>query len=231
MYPYIGKDVVPLMDKNDTQLIRELFPFFILDQNSESLMNTAKIPAGRIVFQEGEACEVIAFILKGVIRVSKVGKNGKELPLYRVTSGESCILMISSTLASIGYPATATVEEDVDVLLLSVPVFKKWMQENLALQTFVYKLLSERLVSVMTLIEEIVFHKMDERVAEFLLEKGKGVPSLSITHDRIAMELGTAREVVSRIMKDFQRKGWIEMSRGKVTIISRDSLQNVCNVT
>ena len=219
------------MDKEYTQLIKKLFPFLIVEKGNESLMNIARIPAGRIVFQEGEACELIAFILKGVIRVSKIGKNGKELSLYRVSSGESCILMISSTLATIGYPATATVEEDAEVLILSVPVFKKWMQENHELQKFVYKLLSERLVSVMTLIEEIVFHKMDERVAEFLLENGEGVNLLSITHDRIAMELGTAREVVSRIMKDFQRKGWIEMSRGKVKILKRDSLENLCNVT
>lgn len=219
------------MDKQLIQLTRELFPFLLIDKNSESLINLAKIPAGRIVFQEGENCEIVAFILKGVIRVSKVGKNGKEIYLYRVGTGESCILMISSILATIGYPATATVEEDVEVLIIPVTIFKKWIQENLELQKFVYKLLSERLVSVMTLIEEIVFHKMDERVAEFLLEKGDGTDLLSITHDRIAMELGTAREVVSRIMKDFQRKGWIEMSRGKVKLLNRDSLQNLCNVT
>jgi CRP/FNR family transcriptional regulator len=219
------------MDKKYVQSINELFPFLLKDKNNESLMNIAKIPAGRIVFQEGEECEFIAFILKGVIRVSKIGKNGKELYLYRVGSGESCILMISSILATIGYPATATVEEDVEVLILPVTLFKQWMQDNLELQKFVYKLLSERLVSVMTLIEEIVFHKMDARVAEFLLEKGEGIKLLSITHDRIAMELGTAREVVSRIMKDFQRKGWIEMSRGKVKILDRESLRNLCNVT
>lgn len=219
------------MDKEYVQLIEKLFPFLLTDKHNINLMNIMKIPAGRILFQEGESCEIVAFILKGVIRVSKVGKNGKEIYLYRVGAGESCILMISSILAAIGYPATATVEEDVEVILLPVHLFKKWMQENPDLQKFVYKLLSERLVSVMTLIEEIVFYKMDQRVAEFLLEKSMGENLLSITHDRIAMELGTAREVVSRIMKDFQRKKWIEMSRGKVKILNNEALKNISNVT
>lgn len=213
------------MDKHTEEKLKQWFPFLRITKDYESLVNIATIHPGKIIFQEGEPCEVIAFLLKGIIRVSKFGKNGKEVYLYRVKEGETCILMISSTLSGIGYPATATVEEEVEALLLPVPVFKKWLAENVKLQQFIYRTLSERLVSVMTLVEEIVFHRMDERVAELILEKGQERNILSITHDTIAMELGTAREVVSRIMKDFQRKGWVQLSRGKIEIVDRNGLE------
>ena len=213
------------MNSQIKQKVSQLFPFFMLNPADESLMNISKIRAGQVVFQEGEPCGIVAFLLKGVIRVSKIGKSGKEIYLYRVREGEACILMISSVLASKDYPATATIEEDVEAILLPIPVFKGWMGKNEVMQQFVYKMLSERLVSVMTLIEEIVFHKMDERVAEFLIEMKGEENLLTITHDAIAMELGTAREVISRIMKEFQQKGWVSLSRGKINILNQIALE------
>lgn len=213
------------MNNQTKQKVNQLFPFVMLNPADESLMNISKIPAGRVVFQEGEPCGLVAFLLKGVIRVSKVGKSGKEIYLYRVREGEACILMISSVLAGIEYPATATVEEDVEAILLPISVFKRWMAQNEPMQQFVYRTLSQRLVTVMTIIEEIVFHKMDERVAEFLIEMKGEENLLTITHDAIAMELGTAREVISRIMKEFQLKGWVSLSRGKINILNRVALE------
>lgn len=213
------------MNSQTKQKMNELFPFFMINTANESLMNISKINAGRVVFQEGEPCGIVAFLLSGVIRVSKIGKSGKEIYLYRVREGETCILMISSILANIDYPATATVEEDAEAILLPISIFKEWMGKNEAMQQFVYQTLSQRLVTVMTIIEEIVFHKMDERLAEFLIEMKGEENLLTITHDAIANELGTAREVISRIMKEFQQKEWVRLSRGKIYILNRVALE------
>lgn len=213
------------MDSQKKQKANQFFPFLMINPSDESLMNIQVINAGRVVFQEGEPCGMVAFLLKGVIRVSKIGISGKEVYLYRVKEGEACILMISSILAGIDYPATATVEEEAEAILLPLPVFKRWMSQNEAMQQFIYRILAERLVAVMTLVEEIVFHKMDGRVAEFLIQMKREGNILTITHDAIAMELGTAREVISRIMKEFQQKGWVSLSRGKINLLDLEALE------
>lgn len=200
------------------------FSFFeelqVRDQISE-----LSIPKGTIVFNEGDECGAVAFVLKGTIRVSKIGENGREVNLYRVKSGDSCILTISSVLSEIDYPATATVEEDVDVILLPAKTFKESVTQNYNLQEYIYKLLAERFLAVMTLIDEIVFKKMDERVVQLLLERlHEDGDTLSMTHDEMAVELGTAREVVSRVLKGVEKEGLIHLLRGKVQLVNRKEL-------
>lgn len=203
--------------------IYELFPFFLelKEDNSEEPLYVAKKIAKRTkVFDEGTSCGSVAFVLKGTIRVSKIGRNGREVILYRVRSGDSCILTISSVLSNISYPATATVEEDAEVVLVTVQQFKTYMEKSAKLQQYTYKLLAERFIEVMTLVDEIIFRKIDERLIEFLLSKTKGNGDIiEMTHDEIAIELGTAREVVSRIIKGLEREGYIQLSRGKVRVV------------
>lgn len=205
-----------------------MFPFFadLEKQSSEGpLYITKNTSKGTKVFDEGDQCGGVAFILSGTIRVSKTGRNGREVNLYRLRAGDSCILTISSVLANISYPATATVEDDAEVLLVTVKQFKWLMEKNSDLQQYVYKLQSERLLEVMTLIDEIIFRKIDERLIEFLLSKThENGDIIEMTHDEIATELGTAREVVSRIMKGLEREGFIQLSRGKLRILRRSLL-------
>ncbi|WP_017755535.1 Crp/Fnr family transcriptional regulator [Calidifontibacillus oryziterrae] len=213
------------MEKIYTTSIFKLFPFFKdirFENDVESLFVTKVYPKGTKVFDEGDHCGGVAFLLSGRIRVSKIGKNGREVILYRIKRGDTCILTISSVLSGITYPATATVEEEVEVVILTVKQFKALLARNSELQQFVYRLLSERFLEVVTLMDEIIFRKTDDRLIEFLLshtqENGDIIEK---THDEIATELGTAREVVSRIMKSLERNGFIQISRGRVRITNR----------
>lgn len=206
----------------------KIFPF--LTELNDATLNpsllTKIIPKGMKVFDEGDRCGGVPFILKGVIRVSKFGKNGREITLYRLTNGDACLLTITSVLSNIAYPATAVVEEEAEVVLLTVQQFTEMMKSNTYLQHFVYKLLSDRFLEVMTLIDELIFRKIDERLIEFLLGNSRqNGDIIEMTHDEIAIELGTAREVISRVIKSLEKEGYIQLSRGKVRVLNRKALE------
>lgn len=201
----------------------QFFPFF---ENPTIAFIQKAIPKDTVIFNEGDECGTVAFLLSGSIRISKIGKNGREIVLYRLGSGDSCILTISSVLANISYPATAVVEEDAEAILLSVQQFKELMTINPEFQQYIYKLLAARLLEVMTLVDEIVFHKMDERLIEYLLRHSKNDEDIiEITHEELASQLGSVREVISRLLKGFERDGLIQLSRGKVKIMHRSGLE------
>lgn len=203
--------------------MHQFFPFF---ENPTIAFIQKAIPKDTVIFNEGDECGTVAFLLSGSIRISKIGKNGREIVLYRLESGDSCILTISSVLANISYPATAVVEEDAEAILLSVQQFKELMTINPEFQQYIYKLLAARLLEVMTLVDEIVFHKMDERLIEYLLRHSKNDEDIiEITHEELASQLGSVREVISRLLKGFERDGLIQLSRGKVKIMHRSGLE------
>lgn len=204
----------------------DLFPFLLRAEDTTGLFAARRISKGTCFYNEGDDCDTVALVLNGSIRVSKIAKNGREVNLYRVQQGETCILTISSILSHSPYPATATVEQDSEVILLPVSKFQELMGTNPDFQTYIYRILSERLLEVLTFVEEVMFRKIDERVIEFLLNKlGQDGDTLTITHDELAVELGTAREVVSRIMKVLEREGSIALTRGKITLASRKQLE------
>ncbi|WP_243881227.1 Crp/Fnr family transcriptional regulator [Rummeliibacillus suwonensis] len=207
----------------DILKVHQFFPFF--ESPTIAFIQKA-IPKDTVIFNEGDECGTVAFLLSGSIRISKIGKNGREIVLYRLGSGDSCILTISSVLANISYPATAVVEEDAEVILLSIQQFKELMTINPEFQQYIYKLLAARLLEVMTLVDEIVFHKMDERLIEYLLRHSKNDEDIiEITHEELASQLGSVREVISRLLKGFERDGLIQLSRGKVKIMHRSGLE------
>ncbi len=207
----------------DILKVHQFFPFF--ESPTIAFIQKA-IPKDTVIFNEGDECGTVAFLLSGSIRISKIGKNGREIVLYRLGSGDSCILTISSVLANISYPATAVVEEDAEAILLSIQQFKELMTINPEFQQYIYKLLAARLLEVMTLVDEIVFHKMDERLIEYLLRHSKNDEDIiEITHEELASQLGSVREVISRLLKGFERDGLIQLSRGKVKIMHRSGLE------
>lgn len=198
-----------------------MFPFL-----HDNLYIKIKLSKGTVVFREGDMCEHVAFIVSGVIRVAKIGENGKEVNLYRVCRGESCVLTISSLLSHSPFPATAIVEEDVEALIVPKHTFAKMMTTNVELQTFVYDMMMNRFMTMMQMIEHIVFEKMDKRLIEFLLTRcdNSKTNMIEMTHEHIAVELGTAREVVSRILKQLERDGYVQLARGKVKIVDKERL-------
>lgn len=207
---------------------KRLFPF--LSELDDAALARAglivtRLPAGTAAFVEGEPCSHVAFVLDGTIRVYKSNPDGRELTLYHVTAGDSCVLMWASVLANADYGAHATVAVDADVLLVPVGLFHDWMQRYEAVRNFVYEAFAKRLAAVMLLVDEILFRHVDQRLASLLLQQtSETTPVLERTHEQLALELGTAREVVSRILKSFEADGAVKLYRGRIEVTDRREL-------
>lgn len=203
--------------------IIEQFPF--LQDIPEDLFIHKTIHKDDLIFSEGDYCGGIPLIIDGIVRVSKVGKNGREMNMYRVGHGDTCVLTVTSVLSGNPYPATAVVEEDGEAMILPIEQFKNFMISNTLFQQYIYNLIIERFQEVLLLIDEIIFQRTDERIIRFLLKHtNENQKVIEITHDKIAVELGTAREVVSRFLKEMERGGWIQLTRGKIILKNRDIL-------
>lgn len=186
----------------------------------------ARVPAGHDIFVEGSPIESIAILLSGVVRVYKIGENGREITLYRVNNGESCVLTANAILNRSFFPAIATVEQEAEAIMIPTAAFLDWMHRYEAWQRFIFGLMAQRMMRLMTLVDEIVFSRMDSRVATYLLNLGHQHNPAHITHHTIAVELGSSREVISRILEDFANRKLIRMTRGLCEIIDFKGLEN-----
>jgi CRP/FNR family transcriptional regulator, anaerobic regulatory protein len=185
----------------------------------------AHIPVGRDVFLEGDQVDAIALLISGSVRVYKIGETGREITLYRFGNGQSCILTANAILSQKNFPAIATVEKEAEAVMIPADTFRDWVRRYDLWREFVFDLLSERLSSVMTIVEEIAFRRMDVRVAAFLLKQSLVSDPIRITHQAIAAELGSSREVISRILEDYSADGLISVSRGTIQVQDRETLE------
>lgn len=211
--------VLPILEHADPEL---LFEF-------QQKAFFAQIPKGQDVFLEGDQVDAIALLISGVVRVYKIGETGREITLYRFGNGESCILTANAILSQKNFPAVATVEHEAEAIMIPSESFRDWVRRYDLWREFVFDLLSERLSAVMAIVEEVAFRRMDTRVATFILERSRLSDSIQITHQEIAAELGTSREVVSRILEDFSSSGMLNVSRGMIKVLDRQELQT-CSV-
>jgi CRP/FNR family transcriptional regulator len=186
----------------------------------------ARIPAGRDVFLEGDRVEAIALLVSGVVRVYKVGETGREITLYRFGTGESCILTANAILSQETFPAIATVEREAEAVMVPAQVFRDWVRRSDPWREFVFELLSQRLATVMALVDEVAFRRMDARLAGFLGEHSLRSNSVSLTHQEIAAELGSSREVISRLLEDFSAAGIVHSVRGRIDILDPQALKD-----
>ena len=187
----------------------------------------ARIPAGKDVFVEGDEAQAIALLLSGVVRVYKIGETGREITLYRFGFGESCILTANAILSSKTFPAIATVEQDAEAIMIPADTFRDWVKRHDLWREFVFDLLSDRLSTVMTVVDEVVFRRMDRRVASLLVAKATAQHPILITHQEIAAELGSSREVISRILEDLARQGLVESGRGSIRVLDAAGLESI----
>ena len=184
---------VPLVRRADTQARREF----------QQAAFYARLPSGRDVFIEGDRADAIALPIAGVVRVYMIGQTGREITLYRFGVGESCILTANAILSRQPFPALATVEQEVEAVMIPADVFRDWVRRYDLWREFVFDLLSQRLINVLSIVDEVVFRRMDARVASLLLERCQGRNPVKITHQEIAADLGSSREVISRILEGF----------------------------
>jgi CRP/FNR family transcriptional regulator len=187
----------------------------------------ARIPAGRDVFLEGARVDAIPLLLRGVVRVYQVGETGREVTLYRFRPGESCVLTANAILSSQVFPAIATVEEEAEAVMIPAPVFRQWVARDELWRGFFVDLVAQRLASVMAVVDEVAFRRLDARVAALLSERASEANPVRITHQEIASELGSAREAVSRVLEDLATKGLIESRRGAILVIDPVALASI----
>jgi CRP/FNR family transcriptional regulator len=208
------------MNSND---FLKTFPAFrgIPDRSLRDFLASAgrqTVPAGTQIYREGDTCSGIAFVLAGDIRVYKIGQTGREITLYEIGPGETCILNASCILSGKHYPAYALSMTDTDIMLVPADLFNRMIAESEQMRRFVFSIMNERFTTVMELVEEVAFGRMDQRLLDYLIEKS-GNGHLDTTHQKIANDLGTSREVVSRLLKDFERKQQIKLSRNSITLL------------
>jgi CRP/FNR family transcriptional regulator, anaerobic regulatory protein len=181
------------------------------------------LPAGTQLFAEGSVCRQFPLVLSGSIRVAKVGE-GRELQLYRVGPGESCVLTSSCLVGSRIYPATGVVESDVRLVVLPRTVFEQLMAQHPPFRQYVFGLFAERLTELMGLVEAIAFHRFDRRLAAALLGHGRVIEA---THQQLADELGSVREIVTRVLRSFAEQGLVSLGRGSIEVLDATGLRRI----
>jgi CRP/FNR family transcriptional regulator len=190
-------------------------------------MQTVTIPSGSMVFDEHQPCRGFPFVLAGSIRVAKVSASGRELQLYRVVAGENCIITSSCLLGHADYNARGVTEGATTLALLPRELFDEMLGEP-AFRDFVFSLFSGRMADLMQLVEEVAFRKLDQRLAALLLGKGRVVRA---THQQLADELGSVREMVSRLLKGFAEQGLVRLGREQVEVLNPAGLRRIASVT
>jgi CRP/FNR family transcriptional regulator len=198
----------------------ERFPFFagLPAARLERLLAEAQLvraPRGTVLFDARQPCRGFPLLLEGSVRVAKSSPGGREIVLYRVGPGQGCLLSGGCLLGDTDYTARAVAEEDVTLLSLPPALFQELMLGFEPFRRFVFGMYGERLAEVMELVEEVAFRRLDARLAQLLVSRG---PVIEATQQQLADELGSVREIVSRLLRQFEERGWVELARHRVTV-------------
>lgn len=180
------------------------------------------LPAHQPVFHSGDTCNQFLLVLEGSVRVQKLSDSGREIVLYRVESGQSCILTTACLLGNNPYQAEAFTETTVHAVAIPAAAFERALDDSKQLRNFVFNGYGQRLTELLMLIDAISFGRLDCRLASRLLKADNAY--LRTTHQQLASELGTAREVISRTLKEFERQGWVKLGRGSIELINTKAL-------
>lgn len=190
----------------------------------EVLARTPVVPLapGTVLFEEGSACEGFPLVLDGSIKVLKAAPNGRELPLYRVGPGESCVLTSGCLLGQVPYRARGFAETATTLVAVPRPLFLRLVAESEPFWLHVFALFAERLADLMSLVESVAFQRLDQRLAALLLGHGKVIHT---THQQLADELGSVREIVTRLLRGFADQGYVALSRERIEILDAAALR------
>jgi CRP/FNR family transcriptional regulator len=181
-------------------------------------MKRLRIVKGKMLFRDGDGCSGYVLVISGSVRVQKIDPQGREIVLYRVEEGQSCMLTTICLMGSQKYPAEGIAETDVELALLPPDDFEKALAASSGFRRFVMDSIGQRICDLMRLVEDVAFGRMDARLARLLLKRTPQQGDLDCTHQDLAFELGTAREVVSRLLKDFEQREWVRLGRGKIRL-------------
>ncbi|SHH84278.1 CRP/FNR family transcriptional regulator, anaerobic regulatory protein [Sporobacter termitidis DSM 10068] len=174
-------------------------------------------------------CKGMLLIKKGQLRTYMLSESGKEITLYRLGAGDVCVLSASCVLSAITFEVQIDAEEDSEVLFISPLYLQSLMERNIHVECFVYKTATDRFSDVMWAMQQILFMSMDKRLAVFLWDEiaKTADDTVHLTHEQVARDVGSAREVVSRMLKYFSSEGIVELSRGGIRIINKQKLRKL----
>jgi CRP/FNR family transcriptional regulator len=192
-----------------------------------SAARVLEVPSGTRIFGPGQAPENYLLLIDGSIRVQQVAENGREIVLYRVVAGQSCALTTACLMGYEEYPAEAITETAITAVAIARATFDDLIAHSPAFRRFVFTAFSTRITGLLRLLDEVAFQRLDIRLAARLLALAGDGRHIAITHAQLAAELGTAREVVSRVLQEFQRRGWIASARGSLDILDRAAVAHL----
>lgn len=213
----------------------EIYPFLkSLDENTKELISSSLIiknfEIDSTLMNEGASCLGFSLILKGTIRVYKLSDKGREVTLYKLTSGDTCYISMSCMLSNKSYPAFAEVVEPTTVAFIPSNIFNTYIYNTVEFQKYMFNNLYNKFNDVIDVLEEVAFESIDTRIAKYLLQTSQNANNsmyLYLTQEKIAQEVGTSREVVSRMITNFKNKDILTSVRGKITILDFDKLSSL----
>ena len=223
-----------MLNKEDLIYVEEYLPYWIKLSNDEKrlLTNTfvtVKYNKGEHLHNAGKECLGHLVVKKGELRAYMLSEEGRDVTLFRLPEGESCVLSASCMLSNITFEVLIDAEQDSEIYLLNVGTFNKLAKENIYVENYMYKKAADRFSDVMWAMEQILFMSFDKRLAVFLHDEMVKTKSnkIKLTHEQIAKYIGSAREVVSRMLKSFESHGILKLSRGTIEIVDKDILRGL----
>jgi CRP/FNR family transcriptional regulator, anaerobic regulatory protein len=206
-------NLYPVLSKVDQEFLRHVF--------ANAKLVTLK--AGTVIFEELQPCNAFPFILSGNIRVYKQSVNGRVLSLYNVTPGDACVVTAGCLLGDEPYNASGLAQMDSTLVMMTANYFENLLSSRV-FREFIFSLFSKRISELMQLVEEVAFQKLDRRVASLLLRRGRNI---KVSHQELADELGTVREMITRVLKSFSDTGLIASSRERIEILDESALKDI----
>lgn len=213
------KDVFPVWDK--------------LSQSDKKLLSESaskhRLEKGTLLHSGSNDCIGLVLVETGQFRAYIISETGKEVTLYRLLERDICLFSAACVLSGIQFDVNVEAEKDSEFWVVPPGIFQSLMQRSAAVANYANKLMASRFTDVMWLMDQVMFKSFDVRLAEFLISECNNNESdiLNITHEKIANHLGSAREVVTRMLKYFQNEGMVKLSRGKIEIIDRNKLEKI----
>ena len=215
-----------MLDEKIIDSLKKAFPFVNELGNKQmqflSALYYQKIESGMIILDESRKCAGVILVLSGIIRIYKISEEGKEITLYRIGRGETCTLTVACLLGAgeVLLPVAASSEQLSEAVFIPTEIFRKFFYETPSIQKFFFTSMSAKFYSVLALLENVTFKRTSDRLMDFLITKtAGGTYPIYSTHEAVAAELGTAREVISRLLKEMELNGIISLSRGKITLL------------
>lgn len=217
-----------MLDQETLSKLYAVYPILqvIADDLRDAVLKNAKrlsIAKGHILFNEQQACKAFPFVLEGTVKVFKTSANGRELPLYRVTPGDACVVTAGCLLGNHPYHACGMTQTDCEFVVMPDQDFNLLLA-NKEFRQYVFALFSERMLELMQLIEEVAFRKLDQRLAGYLVTHG---PVIRVSHQQLADELGSVREIISRVLKNFADAGALMLGRENIEILDHSFLHKI----